>query len=470
MKKTLISLTYTGLLTTVLLSYSCKKLIQIPDNPPNQIQTSQVFTDSVNAVNGVVGIYAANFANFGPLNGSITQYTSLTADELTSTSTTYTPFVNNALFAVSASVPGGSVSDLWSGLYKSSMIYQANAAIEALNAAGNLSSGVKNQLIGECEVVRALAYFNLVNLFGSVPLATTSNTTVNASLPRATTEQVYVQIVTDLKDASSRLSDKYPSSGRARPNKATALALLSRAYLYQQLWKDSETAATSIISNGVYTLASDLNKVFVQGTTEAIWQIAAFGTYPYATAEGINFIPLSLTTVPKFYLTTALNNAFETGDNRKLAWLSFSTNGGTKYYYPFKYKNTYNVQTNGNTEGYVIFRLAEQYLIRAEARVQQGNLAGGIADLNVIRKRAGLPDTKFTAKDDLLTAILHERQIELFCESGQRWYDLKRSGKINAILGAEKPGIWPADGHAALYPVPNDQIQLNSNLNQNSGY
>jgi hypothetical protein len=114
----------------------------------------------------------------------------------------------------------------------------------------------------------------------------------------------------------------------------------------------------------------------------------------------------------------------------------------------------------------MVFRLAEQYLIRAEARAKENNISGSQADLNIIRARAGLPNTTATDVNSLISAIIHERQTELFTEWGNRWFDLRRYN-LTDLLKTEKPGWIPAD---TLYPIPLSQLKLNVYLRQNKGY
>ena len=122
---------------------------------------------------------------------------------------------------------------------------------------------------------------------------------------------------------------------------------------------------------------------------------------------------------------------------------------------------------NTNTENYMVLRLAEQYLIRAEARAEQGEIPGARADLDTIRSRAGLPPTIANSTNSLLSAIHQESRVEFFAEWGHRWFDLKRSGLAMAILGTEKPE-W--QGTDTLYPLPLSQLQSNTFLTQNPGY
>jgi hypothetical protein len=116
----------------------------------------------------------------------------------------------------------------------------------------------------------------------------------------------------------------------------------------------------------------------------------------------------------------------------------------------------------------MVLRLAEQYLIRAEARAEQNELTGAASDLNIIRMRAGLNPTTATSQADILTAIQHERRVELFTEWGHRWFDLRRWGTAVPLLSSEKPNSVTEDD--LLYPVPQSEISVNSNLTQNPGY
>ena len=116
----------------------------------------------------------------------------------------------------------------------------------------------------------------------------------------------------------------------------------------------------------------------------------------------------------------------------------------------------------------MVLRLAEQYLIRAEARAQQSNIEGAESDLDLIRSRAGLMNVTADTKDSLLSEIQHERQVELFCEWGQRWCDLKRSRLADVILGERKKPNWQSSD--SLYPLPANEILRNPVLMQNPGY
>jgi hypothetical protein len=221
----------------------------------------------------------------------------------------------------------------------------------------------------------------------------------------------------------------------------------------------AETEATNVIGSGIYNLEPVLNNVFIKTSNETIWQIASTTG---VTSMGANFVPAS--TTPGFVLYDTLAKTFEAGDKRFVNWAKAIVYGGQTYYYPFKYK--LRTGTTGN-EYPVILRLAEMYLIRAEARAQQTNIAGAQADLNLVRTRAGLPNTTAAAQPQLLTALEHERWVELFTENGDRWFNLKRTNRADAVLSLIKP-LWKP--FQKLYPIPDADRAANPNLIDNPGY
>jgi hypothetical protein len=169
------------------------------------------------------------------------------------------------------------------------------------------------------------------------------------------------------------------------------------------------------------------------------------------------------------FLSEDLVNSFESGDNRK-SWIDSLTVSSIKYYFPYKYRSA--TQGASVTEYLTVFRLAEQYLIRSEARAQMDKIAESISDLNAIRARAGLSNTFANNKNSILAAILNERRFELFTEWGHRWLDLKRTQNIDAIMSIETPKKSGSNWIPSqkLFPLPFADIQRNPNLVQNSGY
>ncbi|MNX72713.1 SusD family protein [compost metagenome] len=325
------------------------------------------------------------------------------------------------------------------------------------------------------EVLRALYYFSLVNFFGDVPLVTTTDYNTTSRLPRSPVAAVYSQIMSDLADARKKLTISYPSAGRARPNLYTAIALQAKVNLYLGNWQSAYNGADSVIRMGGYNLVqTGLTKVFLNGSTEAIWQIPGAQAFSNGVPDAVAFVPASVNSFPNYIITPFLLGAFEATDQRLVNWTGSKVrvvNGVNQtQYYPYKYKNR--LSTVAPAEDQMVLRLAEMYLIRAEAAAHLGgaiNLGKALADVNIIRLRAGLlgSTADVTSQAAVLNAIMKERQTELFCEWANRWYDLKRTGTAAAVLGAIKTGYIP---DAALYPVPQAQRDLNNQLSQNLGY
>ncbi|RYE18603.1 MAG: RagB/SusD family nutrient uptake outer membrane protein, partial [Sphingobacteriales bacterium] len=264
------------------------------------------------------------------------------------------------------------------------------------------------------------------------------------------------------------------STERIRPNKWAATALLARTYLYNGDWTNAEIQATALIDNtGMYSL-STLNTVFLKNNNEVIWQLQTLSTQWNTDMGRIFILPPTGPSNSSFldnpvYLSERLVNNFEAGDQRKTEWIKSVTVVGTTYYYAYKYKSaTLNAPV---TEYYTVFRLGEQYLIRAEARAQLGKLTAS-DDINAIRSRAGLDNySGSTDKTALLNAIAHERQIEMFTEWGDRWFDLKRTGKIDAVMTVVAPlknTTW--NTNLQLDPIPLYEIIQDPNIIQNPGY
>jgi hypothetical protein len=296
-------------------------------------------------------------------------------------------------------------------------------------------------------------------------------------LPRSSKSAVYQQIVMDLNDAQKSLSTDYIgadgqsiTSEKVRPNRWTATALLARVYLYTEKWDSAKSTADAIINSGIYSLDS-LNDVFLMNSSEAIWQLQPVSGFWNTEDAHVFILPGSGPDnfFYPIYLSSNLLDSFEPADERRINWVDSVTANGTTYYYPYKYKSA----TSGDpiTEYLMVFRLAEQYLIRAEANARLNDLTGAANDLDIIRSRAGLGGTTATNLTDLISAIGHERQIELFTEWGHRWLDLKREGTVNSVMAVATPqkgGSWNSNWQ--LYPLPVNDVKTDPNLTQNPGY
>ncbi len=440
---------------------SCKKLIVIPQNPPSLITQQEQFADSATTMSAVAGVYTYDTGSgFAYSDGSLTYCTGLSADEL---STIISSDVQQ-FYSYTLTPLNGGITNLWGYPYQS--IYEVNAVLTGITNNNALSTPFQKQITGEMEVVRALYYFNMVNLFSGVPLVTTTTYAATDRLSRSPATAIYAQVKADLADAKKKLTAAYPSSGHIRPNLYTAVALLAKVNLYQGNWQNAYNEADSVIRLGGYNLEPNLNNVFLDGSVEAIWQLPANGLYNVYT-DAANFEPQYAGATPNYQVTPFLLNAFETGDQRLQDWIGSTSVNNQTLYYPNKYKNI--SPTAIPVEDQMILRLGELYLIRAEAAAHLNNLTQALTDINTIRQRAGLlPNPADAASQTtVLNAVMRERRVELFCEWGNRWFDLKRTGTAAAVLGSEKTGF---SANAALYPLPQTQIQLDNLLIQNPGY
>lgn len=447
---------------------ACKKLVDVPKSS-NLVLSKDVFATNETATSAVLGLYNKMVAlNLSMSNGGLTIYSALSADELYNPA----PHTNYDPFSLNNIPPNNGIiyNNFWNTGYKN--IYHANAILEGLNNSTTLNNVVKNQLIGETLVIRALYFFYLTNLYGDVPLVMTTSFEKNAVMARTAKEVVTEQLITDLKTATELLPSTYASTLRARVNSFTARSLLARVYLYKRDWNNAEIESTGVISSGIYSLESELNKTFTSSSKETIWQVVRENLN---TAEAAVLIPVSATVLPGLALRENLLNSFELGDQRKSSWTAVNIINNQRYYYPYKYKIRSGITVG---ECLIVFRLAEQYLIRAEARAEQGDLRGAILDLNILRTRSRAPVTAEISnplpdlasemvKSSVLDAVYKERSNELFCEWGHRWFDLKRTAMANAVLSKLKP-TWKT--HAQLYPIPFEETQINIFLTQNSGY
>ncbi len=450
-------------LYVILILSGCKKLIEI-DPPIDKITGNSVFSDPASAAKVLTGIYYDMSVGGSVFAGSnsLSVRLAYASDELVDV-TESDPYYKNALSAK------GDV-DFWIQLYK--YIFRANAAIEGISTSDALSAKLKSQLLGEAKFIRALNYFYLINLYGDVPLLLTTDYTVNALSPRKPKAEIYAQIINDLKEAKLALSADYlggnaqvQSSQRTRPNQNTASALLARVYLYTEDWQKAEAESSLLISQSDKYALDIPESNFLFNSREAIWQLET-AEYIHATADALYFIPGIDRTELSFHLSPALVSEFSSPDLRKSNnMMEFLSTG---LYYPYKYKS---VSDNPIGEYLMVFRLSEQYLIRAEARANQGKLAGSNSaksDVDAVRLRSGLSASDAVTKDEILDVVMEERRLELFTEWGHRWFDLKRTGRIDDVLKNAKGIAWQSTDQ--LLPIPNSELQKDKNLIQNPGY
>lgn len=454
---------YNLLCLTVLMGCltACTDFVEV-DLPKNQLSAASIFEDASMTESAIHGVYyqmrTSGLISGDGLNVSMGVYTDELDYYLLGRGEALENYQNHTVEANDLIV-----EDFWNSAY--TQVYTVNAIIAGVENSVSLTSEDKDQFKGEALFVRSYLHLLLVELFGDIPYITETDYVVNRDVTRMPRALVYNYIIEDLNLAVDLLSNEDISGERVRPYAGVAEAVLARAYLYTRQWSLAEAMADRVIAK-FGALEPDLNKVFLKQASGTIWQFKP-NVDGNNTSEGINFI-FNVGPPSNIAMSNLLFDAFEPDDLRQSSWIKDVSNASNTevWYHAFKYKEQ--GRTDSSVEYSVQLRLAEQYLIRAEARAHLNDSSGAQADINAIRNRAGLDDTTAVSLHELLDAILQERRVELFTEQGHRWFDLKRMGKATEVLGAIKPN-WK-DTHILL-PVPNAELILNPNLlPQNDGY
>lgn len=472
-KRNCISKWFILLSLVLIILVSCKKWADA-GLPPDQLVAPTVYGSDSLATAAVSNIYAEIMNVFGLLYGNTTKWAGLCSDELYKAK----PETDEIFLTNSIPSDDAKIQALWRTSYK--LVYDANDVIAGVNNSNSLGEATSNQLIGEALFLRSLVYFYMTNLFGDVPFVTGIDYKKNAVIPRTRVADIYTQLVNDLQDAENKLSDTYQyrkgyPDERVRANKKSATALRARIHLYLRQWAAAEEAATTVIASPLYQLEPDVLQTFTIASREAILQFLPVSPI-YNTAEGSFFVPVGPTGKPAITLTDTIIKSFEPGDKR-WSWIKPWPAVNPTLYSPYKYRVSSKTPDEPYQEYSVVLRVAEQYLIRAEARIMQNKLDAATADINVIRQRAGIKALPvFDSIPAAITALQAERCRELFAEWGHRWFDLNRwpSGspayrsKADEVLSRLKPRTWRSTD--SLWPIPYQEIQLNNTLIQNPGY
>jgi starch-binding outer membrane protein, SusD/RagB family len=363
-----------------------------------------------------------------------------------------------------------SVTALWGSIYNT--IYIANFIIEKLPTVPGVTSTDRNRVMGTAHFLRGYAYFIALYTYGGVPKVTTTSIDANRNIPRASREEILDFILEDYNEATGKLPSQTANAGFAS---AYALqAALAKYYLYNEEWAKAEQFATSVISSNQFTLEPKFETIVIDDfTDEAIFEVG----YTLSDDPGTNG-------------NIGLNNIFvgrrEMIPSNQLVSVLDSLNSSSNSrdrYYSIKF-NIDNLKGNDNgwsvdkygtgdqdNNNVVVFRLAEMYLIRAEARAHQSKVTGSNSaqqDINVLRTRSKANLVGSVTQAQMLTVIEEERRYELAFE-GHRWYDLVRTDRAKDIMPAFSSN-WK-DAYE-LWPIPQREILNNPALagNQNPGY
>lgn len=444
-------------LIMMLISTGCEDFLEVED-PIGEINPQFVFNNESTATASVTTLYnklREDVLVTGRLFG-LSSLMGLYTDELDY----YGQPGNDLEFLYNHQIlPENTIlASVWNNSYN--LIYLCNSILEGLDDSG-ISEQVRNQLYGETLFVRSLVYFYLINLFGDIPFTTGTDYKINKSLNRTSKDIIYNNIIEDLLKAHSKTNTEYTSSERIRANRFAVSAMLARVFLYRGDWQSSELYASEVINSTIYQLETDLTKEFLISSSSAILQLK--NEQDLWTNEASIFI-FEFGPPAYFSLSPLIADSFEEGDLRRISWVKEVGDENQTWYMSNKYKRF--DLTGPNREYSTILRLSEQYLIRAEARLKNGNNIGAMEDINLIRNRAGLSPVIFP--NNLDEVLIQERKSELFCEQGHRWFDLKRWGLAQEVLSPVKAN-W-REAHLLL-PLPQSELDLNSNLRpQNPGY
>jgi hypothetical protein len=439
---------YASVILVAIASIGCSEFLDI--KPKDAIPADGAIFDKVSAEEAVRGIYSslyygATFESIGYLSGDNVQWTGSQSQ--------VQEFINHKVNAENSTISGA-----WNSIYVT--INRANNVIYGvpLVTDATLTQALKDQYVGEAYFIRALAYFDAVRIWGGVPLITqpTLTSSDNLDIPRSTTEQTYAQVLSDLKTAEPLLPE---TVNRFAATRKTVWALLSRYYLYRGQWALAEEYADKLIGDAAnYKLLTPYSAFFLpaatRGSQESIFEKFYNGTTEVNGHRG-QWQPQTNGGTRQW----APNDAFVTlvndvaiGGNRNVLVAKDNQN---RWYGNLYYRNP------GSDPAYII-RIAELYLIRAEARAQLDDLEGALEDLDAIRIRAGLVESTAVTKDEILLAIENERRIE-FAFEPHRWYDLVRTGRADEVLNV-------TDARRLVLPIPSAQLQIDNTLKQNDGY
>lgn len=356
-------------------------------------------------------------------------------------------------------------NDSWVAIYNA--INRANHIITKIPDVNDpaLTEVQKNKILGEAKFLRALCYFDLARAWGGVQILLEPTTSLSnrSAVKRSTVEQTYDQVLKDLEDAEDLLTDDV---NRIRVTKRTVYALRARLHLYRKQWDLAEFYASKLIEKTAdYSLLKPYSSWFqnnVTATRESIFELAFSVQNPNATRTQMAHSTNGGTYryAPNDRFVQLLNNP-EIGGGRS-ALIGSVTQAGVKIWFGQLYYR------KDATDPAYIFRIAEMYLIRAEARAHLGNIQGGVEDLNAVRARAEVPLETAASVDELLLKIDQERRFELAFEA-HRWFDLTRTGRAKEVLEALDPNV-KVDAHEYVFPIPATQLLLDPSLEPNPFY
>ncbi len=369
------------------------------------------------------------------------------------------------------------VGDIWKESYKG--IQRANTVLNRITDIEYDNPTLKTNRIGEMKFIRALLYFNLVRLYGDVPLVTTETESPFDFFGQGRTPsaEVYNQIEADLNDA---IQDLPVDKALGKPARGAAQALLGDVLLTQGDFAGALTNLEAVVNSNVYALAPSTSEIFGvanEGNSEILFEIQFASGFNVdgqleGSPAGSQFRPSGTTANAKGHNlpTQAFIDSFEAGDTRLNDFVAVDVAAN-----PFYFTTKYEVSPTGANDGgsdHIIIRYADVLLKYAEALNENNQTDEAIIQLNEVRERAGLGATTATTQTEVRNAIRQERRFELMGE-GHRWFDLKRYGTAVSVMNDffNDAGInVTIDENKLVLPIPQSQLDTDSSISQNPGY
>ena len=458
-------------------------------NPPASLVEENFYQTSNDAVSAVNAVYAPlQLAAF--YNRDYPVLVEPLSDDVELTNTQGTIF-NTFAFSTAES----QLSEVWEAAYEG--VFRANLALQQLPEI-EMDEELKARLLGEARFLRALYYWHITTLWGDVPLITQADpdNPDAAKVAKSPQSEVYALMISDLQAAAEVLPLEYGSTDAGRATKGAAQALLGKVYLYDEQYTEAEATLKQVIESGVYDLIPDYGDLFLESnenSNESVFELQYLdvGGNGWAEEDGPNANESSVRAnlnLPNGYggfgnhlPTQDLVDEFEEGDPRLAvaiwkegdAYDVGSAKGEPEVYSGSWSLTGYNVkkgmvpiEPNDNSVGvnWPIIRFADVLLMYAEAANANGNQAAAIKAINRVRARVGLdPVPAGLGQQEVFEAIVHERRVELAFEY-HRYHDLRRWG----LAEQELDGYDPAKHR--YFPIPQSELDVNQELEQNAGY
>jgi starch-binding outer membrane protein, SusD/RagB family len=432
----------------ILAAAGCDNTLSL--EPSTEVEESQAVIDANSARAALAGAYDA-LQDGSYYGGDFLIFTDLATEDVVHVGT-FTTYADMDGFVATAD--NSDVEGMWDAIYDA--IGRANTLIVKVPTVNGLDDDEKNDILGQAYLLRALHYHNLVKLWGPVPirLQPPPNLQELSNTERATVDQVYTQILSDITKASTLLTNE---SDTRRASVGAIAALRSRVLLYRKDWAGTVAAANIVAAD--HELAENFSALFsAEGndTPEDIWR-TSFTATEY-NLIGYYYLLKALGGRREVAPTADLFAAFEPGDSR-FDWTVAREPSGSRRRYGTKFP------TATGAEDLHVIRFAEVLLNKAEALAMLNNLPEAVATYNLLRERAGLTahtfGTDVSTQQEVLDAIWAERRVELAFE-GDRWPDLVRTGRAVPVL--------EIDAFRALLPIPQGELDVAPKLVQNPGY